>query len=369
MSEIQEREHSPEEVGMDASALKRLTDVVAARGGAAQLCVLRGGTVVVDRAFGCSRDSLFLLHAATKPVTGLTAHLLAERGLIDLDKPVAEYWPRFAQHGKDEVTVRHVLQHRAGVPVGRGMVRTMRTAGDWARSVRDLEESRPRSPGGAVPAYHFMSFGFILGEVARRVTGRPFRDFMTSELFSPLGLDDLHLGLPDEAWGRHVPTKADHPSELLGQWVSNGRRYRQAVMPSAGLSGTAAQLARFYQMLLRGGELDGVRVLSAESVRESRKPSSDGEVDRSLKRPVRWSHGFMLGGPGDEPRHLSNVMGRRSAGDTFGHPVTTSGVAWADPSRDLVFVYLSSVQPKFGVGVDRLREVSDLAFAACADRG
>ncbi|MFF8268237.1 serine hydrolase domain-containing protein [Streptomyces sp. NPDC016562] len=364
MNAINEREHSPKEAGMDPAVLRRLTDVVQARGGAAQLCVLRRGAVVLDRAFGCSPDSLFLLYAATKPFAALAVHALAERGLIELDQPVAAYWPQFAQHGKGTVTVRHVLQHRAGVPVGRGMLRTMRTAHDWERSVRDLEQARPRWPGGKVAAYHFMSYGFLLGELVQRVTGRPFRDFVTSEFFVPLGLNDLHMGLPDDAWHRHVPARADHPSEWPNQWMSNRRRYRQSVIPSAGLSGTAAQLARFYQMLLEGGTLDGVRVLQPESVAEARKPSNDGGSDASLKRPVRWSHGFMLGGPGADPRDLAQVMGKASSASTFGHAGTTSSVVWADPTRELVFAYLSNVQPEFGAGIERLREVSDLAIAA-----
>ncbi|MFK0259565.1 serine hydrolase domain-containing protein [Streptomyces sp. NPDC090445] len=365
MNTIHEREHRPEDVDMDPEVLRRLSEVVRARGGAAQLCVLRHGVPVLDRSFGCDSDSLFLLYAASKPFAALAVHLLAERGDIELDRPVAAYWPEFARHGKGDVTVRHVLQHRAGVPAGRGMVRTMRTATDWEKSVRDLEEARPRWAGGEVAAYHFMSFGFILGELVQRVTGRPFRETLTSGLLEPLGLHDLHPGLPDHAWDRHVPARAGHPSEWPNQWMSNRRGYRQAVIPSAGISGTARQLARFYQMLLQGGTLDGIRVLSQETVLEARKPSNDGETDASLKRPVRWSHGFMLGGPGPDPQDLSNVLGARSDRNAFGHAGTTSSVVWADPSRDLVVAYLSNIQPQFGAGIGRLREVSDLALAAC----
>lgn len=366
MNTTDEREHSPEDVDMDPAVLRRLTETVRSRGGASQLVLLRHGVPVLNRSFGCAPDSLFLLYAATKPVTALTAHLLAERELIELDRPVASYWPEFARHGKDEVTVRHVLQHRAGVPVGRGLVRTMRTATDWQRSVRDLEEARPRWPGGEVAAYHFMSFGFILGELVQRVTGRMFRDVVVSELFAPLGLRDLHPGLPAHAWGRHVPSRAAHPSEWPNQWMSNRRGYREAVIPSAGISGTAWQVAHFYQMLLQGGILDGIRVVSPDTVLEATKPSSDGETDASLKRPVRWSHGFMLGGPSEDSRDLSNVLGATSDRGAFGHAGTTSSVVWADPSRDLVLAYLSNVQPQFGAGIERLREVSDLALAACA---
>jgi CubicO group peptidase (beta-lactamase class C family) len=336
------------------------------QGAAAQVCVLRHGEVVLDQSIGCSREALFVIYSASKPFVALSVHLLAERGMLSLDDPVATYWPEFAQRGKDRVTVRHVLQHRAGIPVTGGYLTTLRHVTDWDDSVRDAERARPRWPAGAVPAYHFLSYGFILGELVRRVPGVPLRDFLASELLVPLGLDDIYLGLPDEQWPRHVVVRAGHPSELGNQFLFNRRSVRQAVIPAATISTTASQLARFYQMLLRGGELNGVRVLAERTVDEARRPSSDGEVDAFIKRPVRWAQGFQLGGPGRDPRDLSQIMGANNSHETFGHAGNVSCNAWADPAQDLVFTYLCSVQPGLTNGVRHLREISDAVRSAYA---
>jgi len=129
--------------------------------------------VVLDRTLGCAPDALFLIYSASKPVVALLVHVLAERGQVNLDDPVATHWPQFAQHGKGSITIRHILQHRAGIPVTGGLLATLAHMHDWNKSVRDAERTKPRWPAGPVPAYHFISYGFILGELVQRVTGRP----------------------------------------------------------------------------------------------------------------------------------------------------------------------------------------------------
>jgi CubicO group peptidase (beta-lactamase class C family) len=358
-------ESSPISVGMDAAGLDRALALIKSKNAAAQLCVIRDGQVVLDRAFGCRRDALFLIYSASKPFVALLVHLLAQRGLLSLDDPVAAHWPEYSQHGKGPITVRHVLQHRAGVPVAGGLLRTMLHLADWEQSVRDAERARPRWPAGKVPAYHIVTYGFILGELVRRVTGRPVRDFLTSELLVPLGLNDVHLGLPSELWSRHVPIRAEHPTELINELVFNRRKIRQAVIPAISISTSAYELARFYQMLLRGGELDGVRVLEEETIAEARRPSSDGEVDAFIKRSVRWAQGFQLGGPGSDPRDITRSMGVNSSPEAFGHGGNASCTAWADPTRRLVFVYLMNLQPRIDDGTRYLGEIADAVLAAC----
>ncbi len=305
-------------------------------GAAAQVCVVRDGRVVLDRVVRCRPESLFLIYSASKPFMALLVHLLAERGRIGLDDPVASVWPRFARHGKETITVRQVLQHRAGVPVAGSLWRTVRDLADWEKSVRDAEEAKPRWAAGQVPAYHLVTYGFILGEIVRRVTGTPVREALSRDLLDPLGLRDTHLGLPDQALPRAVPVRATHPGEWINQRVFNRRRVRQAVIPAAGIFTTAVQLARFYTMLVRGGELDGVRVLK----------------------------GFHLGGPGDDPRDMSRVMGSASSPETFGHGGNASCIAWADPTRNLVLAYLSNLQPGDDRGFAHLEQVSDAVLGA-----
>jgi Beta-lactamase len=176
MAVIVGAERLPEGAGMDPDALGRAVDLIEARGAVAQVCVLRHDQVVLDRAFGCRPDSLFLTFSAGKPFVAVLVHLLAGRGQLDLDDPVARYWPEFGRHGKDTITIRQVLQHRAGLPVTHSLLRDAFAAPHWRRAVRGLELARPSSPPGAVPAYHILSFGFILGEVVQRVTGADVRE-------------------------------------------------------------------------------------------------------------------------------------------------------------------------------------------------
>jgi CubicO group peptidase (beta-lactamase class C family) len=332
------------------------------RGAAAQICVIQHGKVVLDHAIGCAPDALFAIYSASKPFAALLVHLLAERGQLKLDDPIAKYWPEFAQNGKGSITIRHALQHRAGIPVTGGLIGTVLHMHDWAKAIRDVERTKPRWPAGEVPAYHFISYGFILGELVGRVSGRPIRTFLTDELLKPLGLDDIFLGLPDRALARAVPIIAVHPSEIMNQWLTNLRRTRQCVAPAASMSSAAPQLARFYQMLLGGGALDGVRVMQPETIAAARTLSSDG-LDAFIKRRVRWAQGFQLGGP-NEASDLTRLMGENSSPEAFGHAGNASCVTWADPSRDLVVVYLSNLQRGIDRGIAHLGEISDAAIAA-----
>jgi CubicO group peptidase (beta-lactamase class C family) len=334
------------------------------RGASAQICVIHKDQVVLDRAIGCRPDALFLIYSASKPFVALLVHLLAQQGQIDLDDPVAAHWPQYAQRGKGAITIRHVLQHRAGVPIAGGLLATLSHMHHWEKSVRDAECAKPRWPAGQVPAYHPITYGFILGELVRRVTGRPVRQVLFDELLEPLGLRDLHLGLPDDALPRAIPVLASHYSGIINQWHFNRRRVRQAVIPAANISTSASELARFYHMLLRGGELDGVRVLERATIIEARKPSSDGAIDAFLQRPVRWAQGFQLGGPGNDPRDMARIMGASSSSETFGHAGNASCLAWADPTRDLALVYLFNLQPSIEQGIQHLSRISDAVLEA-----
>lgn len=344
--------------------LWRAVELVRGRRAAAQLCVMRDGQVLVDMAVGCSTDALFWTFSASKPYVALLIHLLAERGELSLDDPVARYWPGFAVHGKHTVTLRHVLQHRSGLSYARGLVTDVLTMTDWAASVRNIERARLRHPPGSTPAYQLLAFGFILGEVIRRVTGQPVEEVLRSAFLRPLGLSDTHLGLPRELWALHVPVRSHGFLGRLSQCVSNRPSTRRAVIPSAGISVTARDMARFYQALLRGGELGGVRILPETAVREARRPAREAvDVDRTLKVPIRWGQGFELGGPVPDPAK-QQPLGQLSSPETFGHNGGNCCLVWADPRRRLVFAYLSD----FLTGEEGVRHqsaVSDAVLAAC----
>jgi CubicO group peptidase (beta-lactamase class C family) len=353
-----------ETVDVDRRGLDRALDLVRARGGAAQVCLVRDGTVVLDRAVGCADDDLFWIFSTSKPFMALLVHRLAERGTLRLDDPVAAYWPGFAMHGKETITVRHVLQHRSGIPVARSGLRDTLAMADWDRSVRAVERARPRFPAGQGPAYQYVTYGFLLGELLRRVTGMPVRELLRTEILEPLGLRDTFLGLPDRHWGRHVPIRGRGPEARFAQGFVNRRSTRQAVIPAAGVSTTARDLAVLYQVLLGGGALGGVRLLDPATVAVATSPTSDGTVDGFIKLPIRWSHGFQLGGPGLDP-HRPRPMGRTSSPQTFGHNGSNVCIAWADPTRRLVFVYLTNLLSPRSEGSIAQNEVSEAVLAAC----
>ena len=333
--------------------------LVEARNLPAQLCVIQDDQVIVDLAVNCRPDDLFWLFSTSKPYVALLVHQLAAQGHLDLDRPVAAYWPKFAQHSKGHIMVRQVLQHRSGLPVIHGALGDALAMTDWARSIRAIERAAPRHRPGAGPAYHFLSYGFILGELIQRVTGTPVRDVLQANFLRPLRLRDTHLGLSPPLWDRHVKITGDGAAGWLTQAIPNRRVTREAVIPAAGISATARDVARFYQALLRDGELDGARILPPGTVAEATRPSSHGELDQFLKLRIRWAQGFQLGGP-VPGRVTSHPMGERSTHRAFGHNGSNACLAWADPDQRLVVAYLTSHLP---AGHDRARHPSQVSDA------
>lgn len=353
----------PGEVGMDARGLERAVELVRRRGAAAHLCVVRHGRVVLHRAVGVQPDGLFWIFSASKPYTAVLVHLLAERGLLDLDAPVAAYWPGFGRHGKAAITLRHVLAHRTGFATTGSPVADVLACTDWATAVRAIELVRPRRPAGSAPAYQFLIFGFILGEVVQRVTGRPFRDVLAEEVIAPLQVTDTHLGLDAELWPRHVPVVFRHPGGRLAAGGINRAATRAAIVPSAGISATAADVAAFYTMLLAGGRAGDRTIITAESIERARTPTTAGEIDRLVRAPVPWSLGFQLGGsrgPGRVP-----PFGYRSSNRTFGHNGSNCCIAWADPDRDLALAYLTNLRVHHTVDMAHMAAVADQVLGAC----
>jgi CubicO group peptidase (beta-lactamase class C family) len=358
---------------MDPVGLARALALVRTWPGGSQLCVIRRGEVVVDYAVHCTRDSLFMLFSAGKPLVAVLIHLLVERGALSLDDPLARHWPEYARNGKEPITVRHVLQHRAGVPLASGtLLGDAAWMTDWTRSVRLAEQARPRWPAGQVPGYHVITFGFLLGEVARRVGGAPVDELIRTELLGPAGLADIHPRLPGTLWPRHVALRTTGGPLQRGvltapQLFLNRRTLRTSVIPAANVAATARGLAGFYQMLLSGGESAGRRVLSPETVARMREPSTaPGEKDRVLRLPIRWSQGFQLGGagPGGE-RPRDHPMGALGSPETFGHNGSYYCNAWADPTRQLVFAYTTSALAARDDAARQQCAVSDAVLSAC----
>ena len=339
----------------------------------AAVCVYRHGRPVVDIWGGLadrqqdrpwSEDTATLVFSSTKGITAICANLLAERGLLDLDAPVASYWPEFAAEGKAGVTVRWALSHRAGVPAVDAHLTLEQVLG-WDAVVAAIAGQRPEWEPGTAHGYHARTFGWIAGEVVRRITEQTFGGFLANEVVAPLSLD-FWVGLPEAEEARvatiypPVPPADPKvrqaieafmgPGTLLGRVLSgpsglfgyndmwNRRELHAAEMPSSNGIGTARALARAYAAVI--GEVDGVRVLAPATVAAASQVQADGP-DRVLGVATRFGTGFAL------PPMLGAGLSRTA----FGHPGAGGSLGFADPDAGVSFGYVMN-QMKLGVSGD-----------------
>ncbi|MCO6449387.1 MAG: beta-lactamase family protein [Caldilineales bacterium] len=341
------------------------------------LLVVRNAQIVVDRMVGladpASRrpvrpDTVWLLFSATKPYAAVAILKLATEGRLDLDAPVAYYWPEFGQKGKQAITVRHVLTHRGGVPLGK-LFRQPWIWPFWRLSARAIARMEPEYPCGEVVAYHALNFGYILGEVVHRVDGRSLRRYLKEELFQPMGLHDTYLGIPhrSDVWRRRSMVRAiDDETELnQAQFIAARRLFRTASIPAASGHSTIYEHAQLYQLLLNGGEWRGKQLLSPEVPEILVTPSNPEpcQIDRVTERATRWGHGVSLGGS-IRSGHRS-FLGRASGPRAFGHGGLRSHAAWADLDRQLICAYFTNGLVASDRADERAAEISDAVLAAC----
>jgi len=338
----------------------------------AALCVYRHGRKVADLWGGVAgsgtgrewaRDTLQLVYSATKAATATCAHLLAQRGELDLDRPVASYWPEFAAAGKADIPVRWLLSHRAGLPVIDHPI-PLADLLAWDPMATALAAQRPVWEPGTAHGYHGRTYGWLVGEVIRRVSGRSVGRFFAEEIAGPAGLD-FFIGLPGDERGRvsHMviddppgsETVASIPIEqvpeqfrpLLAAFTDPGSLMNRAFalcvpdidfndpaaqaaeIPSSNGICTADGLARLYAGLI--GEVDGVRILDAATTAAATAEQAAG-TDQVLLVPSRFASGFML------PTNESPLGGPTS----FGHPGRGGSLGFADPDSGIAFGYVVS---------------------------
>lgn len=343
--------------------------------GGINLCIRRHGAKVIDRSIGHARgntpagvdedrlllatpDTAYNLFSASKAVTAMLIHHLDDAGAIHIDDRVAEYIPEFAVHGKDKTTIRHVLNHRAGLPLVPSDRFDLDFIMDEAGIVRYLCEARPTNVPGRKLAYHALTGGFILGEIIRRVTGQHIRDYLDEHVRKPLGFRYFQYGVtPDQldevaedVWtGPNPPfplsvlVKRAFGADMASAVdLCNDPRFRTGVVPSGNLFCTADEGSRFFECLLRGGEIDGVRVFSERCILRARIEQSYHEHDAVLQYPFRFGLGFMLGS-----KH-SSVLGPDTP-EAFGHMGFTNILAYADPERDISVALLNNGKPLIAV--------------------
>ncbi|MGH0031986.1 MAG: serine hydrolase domain-containing protein [Myxococcota bacterium] len=340
----------------------------------ASVCFVLDGETVVDLWGGYldrektgewQRDSLVNVYSTTKGMTALCAHMLIERGALDLDEPVARYWPEFAANGKQDLPVRWLLSHQAGLAAVRKPLSLDDLFG-FDAVANALAEQEPWWTPGEKHGYHALTFGHLVGELVRRASGKSVGTFFREEVAEPLEAD-FHIGLPEALDARTSdlhgeliprgegngggPKLADIPGPIgemmrdmadpttltgaafnnpaLGRGLVNTRAWRAAEIPAANGHGTASALARIYGTLARGGELDGVRLLEPESIRTACTEQAFGE-DAVLRIPIRYGLGFML---------TQDFMPFSPNPSAFGHPGAGGSIGMADPDAKLGFGY------------------------------
>lgn len=335
----------------------------------AAVCVYHRGRTVVDLWAGTAdedpgrpwtRDTLQLVYSATKGATATAAHLLNQRGELDLDAPVAEYWPEFAAHGKADIPVRWLLSHQAGlVTLDRPV--PLADALNWHPMVTALAAQRPAWTPGTAHGYHGRTYGWLVGEVIRRVSGRTPGRYFADEIAAPLDLD-FFIGLPESerdrvsrmAYQQPTVDLAALPPEAIPEEYRaavaamldpdslanrafaitdpaeidfNSPEVQAAELPASNGICTARGLARMYAALV--GEVDGVRLLAPETVAAATKEQAAGQ-DRVLMLPMRFASGYMI------PTDTVPLTGPQA----FGHPGRGGSLGFADPEHDLAFGYV-----------------------------
>jgi CubicO group peptidase (beta-lactamase class C family) len=354
----------------------------------AAVAVTVGGRAVVDlwggyadkaRTRRWTRDTLANVFSTTKGLTAICAHRLAGQGKLELDAPVARYWPEFAQNGKEHITVRQLLNHSAGLPAVRQRLKA-ESYYDWNYMVGLLAAEQPFWTPGAKHGYHAITFGWLVGEVIRRIAGKSIGAYFRDELARPLGLD-CHIGLnaaDDERCAeiRQAPPPAPgefnlfeyatknrdsltakvflNPSNGLSSEVVNSRAWRGAEIPAANGHTTARALARLYGALACGGAVDGMRAMAPEAIANCYHEEFYG-TDEVLKITTRFSNGFMLTQPNAQWGPNAHV---------FGHPGAGGSLGFADPEAQVGFGYTMN---KMGSGIivdPRARALFDAVYAS-----
>lgn len=318
---------------------------------------LWAGTKDVDGTEPWQRGTAQIMRSATKGVAAAVPLLLHQRGLLDLDAPVGEYWPEFKARGKERVLVRHVLNHRAGLPVLDHPL-TPEEALDPLKGPEAVAAQAPVWEPGTDHGYHALTYGWLLDELVRRVTGQGAGEWIAAEIAGPLGAD-LWLGLPESEAaraGRVGRVEAPEPATVLRARPKrsvteaytdpdsltnrafgaitpfpdqNDPAYRASALPATNGIATADGLARFYAALI--GELDGVRLFSPATADLARAEESAGP-DRVLVVNTRFGLGYMLHGS------ASPFLGPGS----FGHPGRGGALGFADPESGIAFGYVTN---------------------------
>jgi len=336
----------------------------------ASVCITLQGETVVDLWGGLTRadtatpwteDTVSIVFSSTKGATALCAHVLASRGQLDLDAPVAKYWPEFAQAGKDQIPVKMLLNHQAGLPAVRAPLPQGAYA-DWELMVNALAREEPFWEPGTRNGYHALTLGWLVGEVVRRISGKSLGTFFQDEIAKPLGLD-FWIGLPADKEARVAPmidAKPDPDSLFFREIAKPGSLQSLVLLNSGGYMGAAPEydsraahaaeigaaggitnargLAGMYAPLACGGKSKGVALVSPATLARMALVSSATGRDAVLVMPTRFSLGFMksMDNRRERPGVQDSVL---ISEDAFGHVGAGGSFGFADPKAAMSFGY------------------------------
>ena len=376
--------------------------------GGGAVCVYHQGEKVVDLWGGVrndagdpwQRDTLAVSFSTSKGVTSTLLHQLVSAGQVAYDAPVAEYWPEFAANGKADITVRDLLNHRAGLYGMRDLKLSFSDLLDWDRVCTALAAAPANRSKAPHSVYHAITFGWLVGEVVRRAGGASIGQQVQQRLVQPLSLDGLYIGVPDDQHHRVAELLMGRPPDAPKRAPSLRARTRRAVqqglvatlqtlqarglapdlspfedavsirdfhprkltepaslramMPAINGVFTARSLARLYAALANGGELDGVRILDA-GLLEQISQTQATSLDRALFSPMRWRLGY----------HQPYVLKLRRPRQAFGHFGFGGSGGWADPARNLAVALTVNAGTGTPWGDMRILKIGAAALAAC----
>ncbi len=405
---------APQLDGFLHPAFARVADVLrqqlALSPGGAAVCIYHRGEPVVDLWGGIRNasgqpweaDTMSPSFSTTKGVASTLMHVMVDKGLVDYDERVSKYWPEFAQMGKQAITVRQVLSHQSGLYHIRQMVDRAERMLDWEYMIRAIERTEPMHPPGERTGYHGLTYGYLVGEILQRVSGRSFAELVHDELVEPLQLDGMYVGAPREElyraaeliWpkrnivqpvlprgltrrilrasapaldfgARQIGVELDVESILdslaprgIGSFDFSASKTLRASIPAANGLFTARSLARMYACLAAGGELDGAALVSRRTLRRAlRRQRHSGNL-AVIPFDMRWRLGY---------HGVFTTQGSPRNG--FGHFGFGGSGAWAEPKRELAVALIVNSGLGTPFGDLRIARISAAALTAADARG
>ena len=335
-------------------------------------CMRKNGKIILNRSIGYARgareeegldapvlmspETPVCLYSASKAVMAMLIHKLAEEGKVNLLNPVSHYIPEFGQAGKDKITIYQMLAHRGGFPmIGRDV--PMEEMFDRESILELIYETEVSCPDGRDQAYHAVTSGFIADELIRRTTGKTIVEYLDEKIAKPMGMKHFTYGLDETDRDKvalnyvtgmrngkfigGILEKALGVSIEGAAELSNSENFMSMPIPSANLYSTAEEISRFYQMLLDDGKFGEKTIFDNLTIQTATREAGKARLDKSIKIPMRFSAGFMLGG---EPLGMYGLHTH----EAFGHLGFSNIFCWADPDRDISVAFLSTGKPIIG---------------------